>query len=226
MSMIGFAHRGAPPSGFRENSLAAFANALQHGATALESDVWLTADAVPVLIHDGFIRAGLRRREIATIAAAALPSWLPTLAALYESTGTPFDLSLDIKDPQAGARTAEIARSHHADERLWMCGSAAQVGDWHQLPGAAHLVVSTTLRTGRQVFEYRIEEAAEAGAAALNLRASQWSAAYVQRCHSLGMLAFAWDVQQRATLASMKEFGCDAIYSDSLTLLAAAGSSD
>lgn len=222
MSMIGFAHRGAPVRGTRENTLAAFGHALQQGAQALESDVWLTADAVPVLIHDGFIRVRLRRRAIASLPVAELPHWVPTLAALYEAFDTPFDLSLDIKDPLAGARVADIARSHDVDDRLWMCGSAAQVHDWHELPGAAHLVVSTALRSGRQLFEHRIEEAAQAGASALNLRASQWSAAYVQRSHDLGMLAFAWDVQQPATLASMKTFGCDAIFSDSLSLLAAA----
>jgi glycerophosphoryl diester phosphodiesterase len=222
MEMIGFAHRGAPSAGVRENTLAAFTHALQQGATALESDVWLTADAVPVLVHDGFIRLGLRRRAIGEIPASALPGWLPSLAALYESTDTPFDLSLDIKDPEAGAAVAEVARSHHADERLWMCGTVAQVNEWRTLATQAHPVVSTTLRTGRQIFEHRIEEAAEVGAAALNLRSSQWSAPHVQRCHDLGMLAFAWDVQQRSTLASMKEFGCDAIFSDSLTVLAAA----
>jgi glycerophosphoryl diester phosphodiesterase len=221
MDMIGFAHRGAPGAGVRENTLEAFTHALTRGALALESDVWLTSDAVPVLIHDGFIRTGLRRRAIATLAAAELPGWLPSLAALYESTDVRFDLSLDIKDPHAGAAVTQVARSHGSEDRLWMCGSAAQVSEWRELPSAAHLVVSTTLRTGRQLFEHRIEEAAQAGAAALNLRASQWSAAYVQRCHDLGMLALAWDVQQRATLASMKAFGCDAIFSDSLPLLAA-----
>ena len=63
--MIGFAHRGAPAAGTRENTLAAFSHALGQGARALESDVWLTADGVPVLVHDRIVRSGLRRRPIA-----------------------------------------------------------------------------------------------------------------------------------------------------------------
>ena len=49
---IGFAHRGARAHA-PENTLAAFSLALEMGATALESDVWLTADGVAVLDHDG-----------------------------------------------------------------------------------------------------------------------------------------------------------------------------
>jgi glycerophosphoryl diester phosphodiesterase len=223
--MIGFAHRGAPASGVRENTLRAFTQALDQGVRGLESDVWLTADGVPVLAHDGYVRNGLRRRAIEATPVSALPKWLPPLAALYESTDVPFDLSVDIKNPAAAEATAAVAVAHNVDSRLWMCGTTAQVSAWQRLPGQAHLVVSTTLRTGRQVYEHRIDEAAEAGASALNLRASQWSAPYVARCHERGMLAWAWDVQQQSTLASLQSFGCDAIFSDHLTLLAAASGS-
>ena len=44
----------------------------------------------------------------------------------------------------------------------------------------------------------------------------------VRRCHDQHLLAFAWDVRQRAVLELMRELGCDAIFSDFLTLLAAA----
>ena len=222
--MIGFAHRGAPPVGIRENSLAAFSHALEQGATGLESDIWLTADGVPALVHDAFVRTRLRRRMIAATPAADLPSWLPTLAELYASTDATFDLSVDLKDPQAAKATVEVARTHDRDSTLWMCGSAAHVKTWRELPGDAHLVVSTTLRSGRQIREDRIDEAADSGAVALNLRASQWSAAYVERCHERGMLAWAWKVENGSTLASMTAFGCDAIFSDSLKLLTAASS--
>jgi glycerophosphoryl diester phosphodiesterase len=62
---IAFAHRGARAHA-RENTLDAFALALRLGATGLESDVWLTADGVPVLDHDGVVRTGRagRRRPL------------------------------------------------------------------------------------------------------------------------------------------------------------------
>src|SRR5690348_12902897 len=49
-------HRGA--RGLRpENTLPSFEAALDAGATSLETDVHLTADGVPVLVHDPFLDA-------------------------------------------------------------------------------------------------------------------------------------------------------------------------
>ena len=56
---IAFAHRGAKAHA-PENTIEAFTLALRLGATGLESDVWLTSDGVPVLDHDGVVRARLR----------------------------------------------------------------------------------------------------------------------------------------------------------------------
>lgn len=221
--MIGFAHRGAPAAGMRENTLAAFSHALEQGARALESDVWLTADRVPVLVHDRLVRAGLRRRAISATAAGDLPSWLPALDDLYSELGSDFDLSLDVKDGAAALAAIEVAERRSATSRLWLCGSADQVRDWRAAGGGVRLVVSTTLRAGgRTMMDERIDAAAAAGADALNLRAPEWSAQRVRRCHDRDLLAFAWDVQQPATLASMRAHGCDAIFSDFLTLIAAA----
>ena len=56
--MLLFAHRGASANA-PENTIAAFELALGLGATGLESDVWLTADGVAVLDHDGFADDGI-----------------------------------------------------------------------------------------------------------------------------------------------------------------------
>src|SRR6476661_2102197 len=93
---IAFAHRGARAHA-PENTIESFALALKLGATGLESDVWLTADGVPVLDHDGVVKVGLRRRPIGSMQRAALPSWIPTLEDLYAQCGTMFELSLDVK---------------------------------------------------------------------------------------------------------------------------------
>jgi glycerophosphoryl diester phosphodiesterase len=60
---IGFAHRGAPGRAVRENTLPAFRAALRAGVPGIESDVWLTADNVPVLLHDGYLRRANEQRS-------------------------------------------------------------------------------------------------------------------------------------------------------------------
>src|SRR5215210_4524912 len=95
---IGFAHRGARAHA-PENTLEAFALALRLGASGLESDVWLTRDGEAVLDHDGVVGGPLRKRPIASTERAALPAHIPTLADLFETCGTDFELSLDVKDP-------------------------------------------------------------------------------------------------------------------------------
>src|SRR4029079_3570744 len=57
---IAFGHRGARAHA-PENTLAGFELALKLGATGLESDVWVTADGIPVLDHDGVVRKSLGR---------------------------------------------------------------------------------------------------------------------------------------------------------------------
>ncbi len=112
---IGFAHRGARAHA-QENTLDAFRLALRLGATGLESDVWLTADGVPVLDHDGVVRSGLRRRPIHSMVRADLPDHIPTLEDLYQACGTGFELSLDVKDPEAaGPVVATAARAAGRD---------------------------------------------------------------------------------------------------------------
>ena len=91
-----------------ENTLEAFTLALKLGATGLETDVWLTADGVAVLDHDGKVKAGLRSRPIGSLDRRSLPAHVPTLEDLYAECGTGFELSLDIKDPAAATPVAAL----------------------------------------------------------------------------------------------------------------------
>src|SRR3954468_933589 len=90
--VIGFAHRGARAHA-PENTLESFELALRLGANGLESDVWLTADGVPVLDHDGQLRRRLgRSRPIGTVRRAELPVHIPTLADLIAQCGSDYHL--------------------------------------------------------------------------------------------------------------------------------------
>jgi glycerophosphoryl diester phosphodiesterase len=213
--VIGFAHRGARAHA-PENTLESFALALRLGANGLESDVWLTSDGVAVLDHDGIVGNRVRRRGIGTVARADLPPHIPTLAELYETCGTSFELSLDVKDEDAVDEVVAVARGagDGAPERLWLCGSLRMTSAWRPRFPDVKLVDSTRLRALREGPERRAAALAEAGVDAVNLHHSDWSAGLATLFHRFGVLAFGWDAQHDRIIRGLLAMGLDAVYSD------------
>lgn len=217
--MIAFAHRGSPGPGQRENTLPAFRRALAAGASALESDAWLTADDVPVLVHDRLLWMGHHRRAIRDLRADELPEWLPSLPDLYRELGADYDLSLDLKDPDGAEAVLAAAGAVGATRRLWLCAEIPLLRRCRQLSTEVRLVNSTRLR-GRLTTPV-VQRLANEGIDALNLREPEWTPARVDLAHAADRLAFAWDVQTTPVLDRVRRDGCDAIYSDSVELLRA-----
>jgi glycerophosphoryl diester phosphodiesterase len=211
---IAFAHRGARAHA-PENTIEAFELALRLGASGLESDVWLTADGVAVLDHDGIVSRGLRRRAISAVERKALPEHIPTLEELYASCGTDFELSLDVKDAAAADATIAVARAAGATDRLWLCHHDWQVvASWREHAADAHLVDSTRLRAVREGPERRAATLADAGVDVINLHHSDWSGGLTTLFHRFGRLTFAWDLQYERVLDATLAMGIDAVYSD------------
>ena len=195
----------------------AFQLALRLGATGLESDVWLTADGVPVLDHDGKVKTGLRSRPIGTVDRAALPAHVPTLEDLYAECGTGYELSLDVKDPEAAGAAADVARAAGggATDRLWICHPEWELlAEWRKGLDDVHLVDSTKLKTMRQGPERRAAQLSAAGIDAVNLRYPEWTGGLTTLFHRFGVLAFAWDAQHERILSSLLRMGIDGVYSD------------
>ncbi len=209
-SPIGFAHRGARAHA-RENTLEAFALALEMGATALESDVWLTADGVAVLDHDGEVDgAPLPERSV-----AELPDWIPTLADLYRECGTDFELSLDVKHDPAAGEVLRVARAAGAVRRLWLCHwNWKALIPWREASGEVRLVDSTSIRHMRTPPAERAKRMQALGIDALNLHHREWSRELVEVLHARGRLGFAWDLQEAGDLEAALSLGVDAVYSD------------
>jgi glycerophosphoryl diester phosphodiesterase len=212
---LGFAHRGARAHA-RENTLQAFSLALQMGATGIETDVWMTADDVPVLHHGGTLHHfGLRRRTIASYRAAELPRWLPRLADLFEHCGTDFDLSLDLKDGRSAR--AVLAVTHPAGfdpARLWLCGRGLVPLAWRDVDPDVQLVSDTRPAHVEHGWEGHLRQLKDGGGAVVNLRHRRWSAALVDSVHEAGLLAFGWDAQSTGRIRGLLALGCDAVYSD------------
>jgi glycerophosphoryl diester phosphodiesterase len=209
---IGFAHRGARAHA-PENTLESFALALRLGADGLESDVWISADGEAVLDHDGVL--GWRRRPLRRFARHDLPGHMPTLAELYETCGAEFQLSLDLKDPDAAGPLLEAARAHDALDRLWLCHPSRRVLTTvlEQEPGV-HVVHSTRRNKVEGGEERWAASLADLGIAAVNLHHSEWSTGTVALFHRFERLCFGWDAQHRRVLDKLLDQGIDGVFSD------------
>jgi glycerophosphoryl diester phosphodiesterase len=219
---IGFAHRGARADA-RENTIEAFRLALDLGATGLESDVWLTADGVPVLDHDGVV--GVRRRKVGKLDRAALPPHIPSLAELYEACGSAFDLSLDVMDPDAVEPVVAVARAvdDEAPARLWLCHPDWELtASWRERFPDVRLVNSTRMLAIREGGERRAANLAGAGIDAVNLHHLDWTGGHTTLFHRFGILAFAWDAQHDRVLDEVLAMGVDAVFSDHVDRMMAA----
>ena len=218
---IGFAHRGARAH-THENTVDAFVLARRLGATGLESDVWLTADSVAVLDHDGEV-GRFRRRPVRAVARAQLPGHIPTLEELYLACGTDFELSLDIKDPQAFEPALDMARRFGAVPRLWACTPDLELLQrWRALDGQVKLVHSTRLRAMPRGPERHAAVLAEQSITAVNLHVSEWTGGLTTLFHRFGVQAFGWDAQFERQLAELLDMGIDGVYSDYVDRLSAA----
>lgn len=213
---IGFAHRGARAHA-PENTLEAFSLARRLGAGGLESDVWITADGVAVLDHDGVVGALLRRRSISSVTRAELPEHIPTLEDLYGECGTDLDLSLDVKDPAAAPAVLDVARAAgpEAVARLWLCHDDHDLlTSWRAAAPSVKLVDSTRLRRLKAGPERHAARLNDLGIDAINMHHSDWSGGRTALFHRFGVLAFGWDAQFDRILDDLLQMGIDAVYSD------------
>jgi glycerophosphoryl diester phosphodiesterase len=212
---IAFGHRGARAYA-PENTLAGFELALKLGATGLESDVWVTADGIAVLDHDGVVKRAIgRNRPIGELSRSALPAHIPSLAELIDRCGSDYHLSLDLKDAASGdvviATVAEAAPDML--ERLWLCASS-----WESLlplrGRGARLVDSTRLARIKEGPERRAATLREHGIDAVNLHHSDWTGGTVALFHRFERVAFGWDMQDPHILQAAFRMGLDGVYSD------------
>lgn len=212
---IGFAHRGARAHA-PENTLEAFDLALRLGATGLESDVWVTADGIAVLDHDGELGRWPRKRRIGEANRSELPGHIPSLADFYDHVGTGHEVSLDVKDPASFSAVLDAAREAGggAEEQLWLCHpDYQQLREWREHT-TARLVDSTRLSKIKEGPERRANELRNLGIDAINMRLPDWSGGLVTVFHRYDRIAFGWDAQHHREIASLVDAGIDGVFSD------------
>lgn len=132
-------HRGA--AGIRpENTLLSFETALEQGARILESDIQVTRDGIPILLHDPSVdrttegRGETRQLDLADLRRldaghafrdeAGAPAFrgrglrIPTLEEAFEAfPEARFNLEIKTHDPRATAATLELVQRFDRAER-------------------------------------------------------------------------------------------------------------
>jgi glycerophosphoryl diester phosphodiesterase len=132
--MLIYAHRGWS-SRYPENTLRAFAEAISLGVDGIELDVQLSADGVPVVIHDRELSRttdGNGHVDEATLAVlqslnAGEGERIPTLHQVLELVEDTVHLDIEIKAPDAGS--AVLSELRGFPQVRWAISSF----DWHML---------------------------------------------------------------------------------------------
>jgi glycerophosphoryl diester phosphodiesterase len=212
---IAFAHRGARAYA-PENTIEAFQLALKLGVNGLESDVWITAEGIPVLDHDGVVRRAFgRSTPIAQVQRANLPGHIPELAELVAGCGTRYHLSLDVRDEVSGQRVIDVITEVAPSllPRVWLCAPRWQI----LLPlrdQGVKLVDSTRLEKLKEGPERRAATLAAERIDGVNLFHTDWNGGLVALFHRFERTAFAWGIQEQHLLDRTLRMGIDGVFSD------------
>lgn len=134
---------------------------------------------------------------------------------LYESCGTDFELSLDLRHREAARPVIEVAHRFGAEERLWLCSpDESALAELRPNAPHVHLVHSQRARRIDGSMERHAADLAEAGIDAMNMHHTEWTTGLVTLFHRFGLQAFAWDAQEIRQLRNVIAMGVDAVYSD------------
>ena len=212
------AHRGASAYA-PENTLAAFREARRRGATWVEIDVKLTADGVPIVMHDSSLKRTMGvDRMVAETNRADLPADVPTFE---ETISLLADLGLgcNVEIKPCEGREAETGRV--TVETLRRCWPASLPAPLLSSFKDVSLVAAREAapEIARALLIDRIEEGwrarAEAVAAVgVNTNGRKLTAAEAVEVKEAGYLLSVYTINQPAVARILVAMGCDCIITD------------
>lgn len=216
------AHRGDPYR-VRENTLASLRSALDRGADAVEIDVRLTRDGVPVLLHDGTLKRlwghdrpllSLSWEEVRAVTDDGVPTLSDALAAT-ESSRVMIDLP-GTPDVRAVRRVVDAVRERDARDRVHYCaGAAAMLAVRAADPSAEIALTRTTSAPARAGLLEAIRPRW------LNYRFGLVDRALADRVHRAGYLLSVWTPDTRRSMRRLLSLGVDSITTNRIDVLCA-----
>ncbi|MFF8279476.1 glycerophosphodiester phosphodiesterase [Streptomyces lateritius] len=214
-------HRGDPYR-VRENTVPSIVSAIEAGADAVEIDVRLTRDGVPVLLHDDTLkRLWGHDRPLSSLSLEQLKELtyggIPTLREALIAAG-PHRLMLDLPggDESSVRRIVGTVRECGAAERVLYCaGSVAMLQVRAADPSAEIALTWTTLAPPRPVLLDAVRPRW------LNYRFGLVSRELVDRVHRDGHLVSVWTPDTRRSMRKLLDHGVDSITTNRVDALTA-----
>ncbi|MEV6182398.1 glycerophosphodiester phosphodiesterase [Streptomyces sp. NPDC052016] len=216
------AHRGAPYR-FRENTLDSLRTALDLGADAVEIDVRLTRDGVPVLLHDETLkRLWERERPLLSLSAAEVRELtgggVPTLEeALAATEGSRVMLDLPgTRDVRTARRVVDVVREAGAADRVYYCADAVAMLAVRAADPAAEIALTrSSLAPARPALLAAVRPRW------LNYRFSLVNRELAARVHRDGCLLSVWTPDTRRSMRRLLDMGVDSITTNRIDVLCA-----
>jgi glycerophosphoryl diester phosphodiesterase len=222
------AHRGDPYR-VRENTIASLRSALDRGADAVEIDVRLTRDGVPVLLHDDTLkRLWEHDRPLLSLSTDEVRGLtdgrVPTLAEALEATagsgdGSGSRLMLDLpgtREVRVARRVVDVVREHGAQDRVYYCaGATAMLAVREADPSAEIALTWTTLAPPRPVLLDAVRPRW------LNYRFGLIDRDLADRIHADGYLVSVWTPDTRRSMRRLAAAGVDSITTNRVDVLCA-----
>lgn len=212
-------HRGDPYR-VRENTLPSIRSALERGADAVEIDVRVTRDGVPVLLHDATLdRLWGHGRRLDSLDHAELVErtggGVPTLREALAATGAS-RVMVDLPGSTDASVRAIVAavREYGAAERAYYCaGPDAMLRVRAADPSAEIALTWTTLAPPRP------ELLAAIGPRWLNYRFGLVTGELTDRLHRDGLLVSTWTADTGRTMRRLISLGVDSITTNRIDVL-------
>jgi glycerophosphoryl diester phosphodiesterase len=227
---LAIAHRGFSAAA-PENTMAAFRLCLERGFPAVECDVRLSADGVPVLLHDETLQrtAGVPgkvgERTLAELRALDVGAWkdprfagerIPTFEALLKFVGGRMTVFIDMKEPIEDKVVAAVRSSGVPWESVVLCTHRAESLERAaraepRLPRAWYVRNPPADAEG---LERLLREGARLGAAYLGCAARELPPGLVPRAHAKGLKVLVWTVNDPGEMRRLSSSGVDGIFTD------------
>ena len=213
-----------------ENTRLAFVKALDLGADALEFDVQLTRDEVPVVIHDETLdrttsgTGAVADHDLADIVGLDAGSWftasysnvtVPTLEEVLSTFAPKITCNIELKPDKRVSQLVRhaltvVARLDAFANVIFSSFSADAMREIHKHSPDARIGILT--ERGGLARSFKL--AAETGAETLNPPVGMVDRPLVTECHERGLGVLAWTANEQGEIALLSALGVDGIFSD------------